>query len=136
MTEYKTDERQVTQSLEPFRRYLRMLTVDAKPATIHILAHSMGNQLLTKALDGYDLKNGLGPGEELPRIRLPDIESVVYVAEDTIPEELGHGYYAHHPNVVVDLSQLINEYRSASERTMPHAETLLNAGNARVWQLR
>jgi esterase/lipase superfamily enzyme len=213
LTEYKTDERQVAQSLEPFRRYLRMLTVDAKPATIHILAHSMGNQLLTKALDGYDLKNGLGPGEELPRIRLilaapdvdasqfcneiadeihnhadhvtlytspndmallasqmehhgkprlgiwhfndyaefvqssphlmedakrpfPEIESVVYVAEDTIPEELGHGYYAHHPNVVVDLSQLINEYRPASERTMPHAETLLNAGNARVWRLR
>lgn len=213
LTEYKTDERQVTQSVEPFRHFLRMLTVDAKPATIHILAHSMGNQLLTRALAGWDLKKELGPGEELPEIRLilaapdvdadqfcreiakeihthadhvtlytspsdmallasqmehhgkprlgmwhltdyaafvqaspyltedakepfPEIESVVYVAEDKIPEELGHGYYAHHPDVIADLSQLINEYRPASKRTLPSPEFLLGAKRMHIWQLR
>ncbi len=79
LTEYKTDERLVAQSVEPFRRYLRMLIVDANPATIHVLAHSMGNQLLTMALAGWDLKEELGPGEQLPEIRLilaaPDVDA-------------------------------------------------------------
>ena len=213
LTKYKTDERLVAQSIEPFRRYLRILIVDTKPATIHVLAHSMGNQLLTKALAGWDLKEELGPGEELPEIRLilaapdidaghfcdeiadeihihadhvtlytspsdmallasqmehhgkprlgmwhfddyaafvraspylaedakepfPEVESIIYIAEDTIPKELGHGYYAHHPDVIVDLSQLINEYRSAAERTMPSEETVFGAERMRVWKLR
>ena len=213
LTKYKTDERLVAESVEPFRRYLRMLMVDAKPATIHILAHSMGNQLLTMALAGWDLKEELGPGEQLPEIRLilaapdvdaghfcdkiapeipiradhvtlytspsdmallasqmehhgkprlgmwqfddyaaflraspylsddteepfPEVESIVYIAKDSIPEELGHGYYAHHPDVILDLSELINEYRSASQRTLPSEVPVTGSERVRVWQLR
>ncbi len=66
----------------------------------------------------------------------PEVESIVYVAEESIPEELGHGYYAHHPDVILDLSELINEYRSASQRTLPREATVAGSERVRVWKLR
>ena len=213
LTEYKTDERLVAESVEPFRRYLRMLSVVAKPTTILSLGHCMGIRLLTMALAGWDLAEELSPGEQLPEIRLilaapdidadhfcdklapeipiradhvtlytspsdmallasqmehhgkprigmwhfddyaafvrnsphlkelaeepfPEVESIIYIAEDSIPEELGHGYYAHHPDVILDLSELINDYSSASQRTLPSEETVAGSERIRVWQLK
>ena len=238
---YNTDSDYVKTAVDPFREFLTSLCTEGRPTRVHILAHSMGNRLISSSFQGWDLRDQLPEGvtppelslilaapdvdaewfkndvaNELPgradrvtlytspndlallasqevngdprlgmwriddyknllssglfgnnligaislpdfsgagteqepplldidyavpndpsRYPFPEIESVVFTTGERIPEKLGHGYYAHHPNIIADLRELIDEQRSAAERTGTSGEILPNGGY--VWRIK
>jgi esterase/lipase superfamily enzyme len=238
---YNTDSDYVQTAVEPFREFLTSICSEGRPAKVHILAHSMGNRLVSSSFQGWEVGDHLPEGIAPPEMRLilaapdvdaewfktevanelpervdhvtlytspndlallasqevngdprlgmwriedymdllssgifgsdllgavslsnfgvdgniqdtdlpnvgdvpfddpskypfPKIESVVFTTGEPIPEKLGHGYYAHHPNIIADLRELISEQKPAAERSGTAGEMLSNGGY--VWRIK
>ncbi len=70
--DYTTDARNADLSSEPLRQFLERLVREAHLETVHVIAHSMGNRVLTSALDALTRGN----------VRLPELRQVALMAPD------------------------------------------------------
>ena len=83
--DYTTDARNADLSSEPLRQFLERLVREAHLETVHVIAHSMGNRVLTSALDVLTRGN----------VRLPELRQVALMAPDIDAESLSHAGGTH-----------------------------------------
>jgi esterase/lipase superfamily enzyme len=72
LVDYNSDGRNAELSVEPLRQFLEQLVKETNVSTVHVIAHSMGNRVVTNALDALARS----------AVRLPQIGQVALMAPD------------------------------------------------------
>lgn len=106
---YAKDEEYVAKSIPHFTKFIEDVIANADGARIHIVAHSMGNRLLTRAIAKLDARAG---GNLLNQIILaaPDINVEVF-KDEILPKMRGK-------------VQQITVYRSADDKALLASKTM------------
>ncbi|MFE2164213.1 alpha/beta hydrolase [Streptomyces sp. NPDC059447] len=77
---YPEDENNARWSVEHFREFLRCVLTESGAEEVHVVAHSMGNRVLTEALAGFDTTSlGRGAGRLGHLVfAAPDVDAAVF----------------------------------------------------------
>lgn len=83
LTAYTTSESNADLSKHRFRQFLRDLLEKSGATTVHIIAHSMGNRLVTEALQMLDTVDTAHLKSKIGEVILtaPDIDASVFITE-------------------------------------------------------
>jgi esterase/lipase superfamily enzyme len=80
LVDYNADGRNAELSVEPLRRFLEQLVKESGITTVHVVAHSMGNRVLTNALDVLVRSSVRIPQLRQVALMAPDIDAQVFRA--------------------------------------------------------
>jgi tetratricopeptide (TPR) repeat protein len=126
---YRTSEKYSRQSRKPLRQFLETVISQSNADQIHLIAHSMGNQVLLNAL--YDLKERQAPNARPLFDQIifasPDVDQSTFVKDVKAVENLSNGMtlYASNKDKALTLSAKINAEKRAG--LAPPDASIINA---------
>ncbi len=125
---YETDEEQVALAVPHFRRFIRLVADSTGLESVHVIAHSMGNRLVTTALDKMYREDEQPPSISQLVLAAPDVDTELFASTfiETLPR----------------LARRVTIYASSKDKALNASELkhgqgprLGDAKNDRLWAL-
>ncbi len=120
--QYAADGEQAQRAARYFGDYLDLILADQGIDEVHLIAHSMGNRVLTAALQQLQAKTGAAGRPKIGQIAMvaPDIDEEFFRA-DIAPKIVGAGrrltLYASNRDRALQLSKTLHKYPRAGDIT-------------------
>jgi esterase/lipase superfamily enzyme len=116
---YTVDETNVERAVPHFQEFLRLLLVDSGARAVHVIAHSMGNRALVRALERIDIAS-LPPGSATLRqiiFAAPDVDRDTFreLARAFSGRALGYTLYTSSEDIPLKLSKMLHRYPRAGD---------------------
>jgi esterase/lipase superfamily enzyme len=118
--DYLFDEEQARRAVRYLVAYLEVILSDKDIDQVHLIAHSMGNQVLTAALQQFAARLPTGGRPRIGQIALvaPDIDAEVFRTE-IAPRIVGMGHrltlYASNRDKALEVSRTLHNYPRAGD---------------------
>ncbi|MEZ4267479.1 MAG: alpha/beta hydrolase [Myxococcota bacterium] len=115
---YSIDEANAEWAVGHMKQFLERVAAEVGPGTVHLLAHSMGNRVLTKALQLMPATPGAPPRFNEVMLAAPDIDASTF-KDQIAPAILGAGkrvtLYASANDEALSLSKKVHGYPRAGD---------------------
>ena len=117
---YFEDETNARWTVSDFREFLSLVQAGLGARAVHIVAHSMGNRVVTEALSGYHSPAGAAPLRQLV-LAAPDIDADTFegLSREFHSQAERVTLYASSEDLALAASKLVHGYPRAGD-TRPH----------------